>query len=108
MSVTAPPSRHQATVRCSIVAVTTAACLASVGVAVLAPSAASIPVVLTAWGLLRIVPAACRFRVALLVVRVHRDRDRRYLPLTPRGRRALAELRGQLDDLPEIRHPIGL
>jgi hypothetical protein len=39
---------------------------------------------------------------------VHRGRDRRYLPLTPGRRRAIAELRRELAALPETRHPIGL
>jgi hypothetical protein len=46
--------------------------------------------------------------VALLVLRVHRVRQRRFSPLAPWRRRALAELRRDLADLPETGHPIGL
>jgi hypothetical protein len=50
----------------------------------------------------------CGLPVALLVLRVHRVRHRRFPPLAPWRRRALADLRRDLADLPETGHPIGL
>ena len=108
MSTTAPPSRRQANVRCTIAAVTAAAWLAAAGFAMVECSAASIFVLLAACILTARVLVACGLPVALLVLRVHRDSDPPYQPLWPSRRRALAKLRRDLAELPEAPHPIGL
>jgi hypothetical protein len=45
---------------------------------------------------------------ALLALRAHPHRRRLHDPLRPKARRALADLRRDLDSLPETTHPIGL
>ena len=108
MPATALPSRRRAALRCATALATAAICLGAAGTALLAPSVPSVMAVLMLSLIVPGVLAACNPRIALLVVRVHRGRDRRYLPLTPGRRRAIAELRRELAALPETRHPTGL
>jgi hypothetical protein len=107
MPVTALPTRRRAALRCAAALLTAAVCLGAVGAAMLAPSVPSVMAVLMLSLLAPRVLAACNPRIALLVVRVHRGRDRCYLPLSPGRRRAIAELRRELAALPETRHPSG-
>ncbi len=107
MPTTSLPTPPQAIIRCKVAAFTAAACLAAAGLAVIERTAIWIIVALGAVTAAPTVLAACGLPVALLVLRVHRKRDRRFALLAPWRRRALAELRRDLAELPETRHPIG-
>jgi hypothetical protein len=108
MPATALPTRRRAALRCAAALATAAICLGAAGAALVAPSVPSVMAVLVLSLVAPGVLAACDPRISLLVVRVHRGRDRRYLPLSPGRRRAIAELRRELAALPQTRHPIGL
>jgi hypothetical protein len=108
MTRTPLPTPAQATVRCAVAAIAAAACLAAAGVAVIERTAMWIVLALGVVAVVPTVLAVCGLPVALLVLRVHRVRHRRFPPLAPWRRRALADLRRDLADLPETGHPIGL
>jgi hypothetical protein len=108
MTGTPLPTAAQATVRCTVAAVAAAACPVAAGVAVIERTAMWIVLALGAVAVVPSVLAACGLPVALLVLRVHRVRHRRFPLLGLWRRRALADLRRDLADLPETGHPIGL
>ena len=98
-------TRRQSAVRRAIAASAVVASLTLTVVAIAAPSPA-IALLLSACGVATGALVAGRANGALLARRVHRRRRRG--PISPRGRRALAEFRRELDALPETTHPIGL
>jgi hypothetical protein len=104
------PTRRQARLRCTIAAVLTTSWVALGTFSVVAPGPAVIMILLAMIVVTPTALAACSLPVAMLVLRVHRDpRQRRRplrRPLTPRGRRALAALRRDLDALPDAPHPV--
>jgi hypothetical protein len=103
---TGVPTRRQAAARCAIAALSAAAGVALLVLAAVAPSP-GIVVLLAACAVTAGALIAGPLPVAVLVLRLHR-RPRRRLPITPRARRAVAELHRELDALPETPHPIGL
>jgi hypothetical protein len=95
-----PATRHQAIVLCAFVAVTAIACAGLLAAAALVPAP---PVVLPFLAFVCIgssMVAGHELPVAVAGLR----RTRR----APLDHRALDTLRGQLDQLPETQHPLGL
>jgi len=98
-------TRRQAGVRFALGALTTVAGLGGAALAVLAPSTTATVFLLAAYGVATAAVAARQMRPALRVLRVHSRSAARIGPLIPSRRRALAQLRAELDRLPETRHP---
>jgi hypothetical protein len=89
------------------IALATVAGLGTAVLAVVAPATTAAGWLLVAYG---VSTAAVAARHLLLTVRTTHVRSRwcrRIGPLTPSRRRALAQLRRELDRLPETRHPSG-
>jgi hypothetical protein len=100
-------TRRQARVRFALGALATVAGLGAAVLAIVAPSTTAAVSLLVACG---VSTAAVAARHMLLAVRVLRVRSRsggRIGPLIPSRRRALAQLRRELDRLPETQHPMG-
>jgi hypothetical protein len=98
-------TRRQAGVRFALGALATVAGLGAATLAVVAPSTTATVWLLVAYG---VSAAAVAARHMLLAVRVLHVRSRlggRIGPLIPSRRRALAQLRRELDRLPETQHP---
>ena len=95
-------TRRQAGVRFALGALTTVAGLGA-ALAVLAPSTTATVCLLAAWP--RPPRSRPSVRPALRVLRVRSRSAARIGPLIPSRRRALAQLRRELDRLPETRHP---
>jgi hypothetical protein len=99
-------TRRQAGVRFALGAAATVAGLGAAAIAVSTSSSAAV------WLLVAYVVAtsavmARHMRRAFRVLRVHSRSHGRLGPLRPSRRRALAQLRRDLDRLPETQHPTG-
>jgi hypothetical protein len=100
-------TRRTAGVRVVQGALVTVAGVGAAALAVVAPATTATAVLLVAYGVATATVAARRTLLAMRVLRVWRRSGPRIGPLTPWRRRALAQLRRELDRLPETRHPTG-
>jgi hypothetical protein len=98
-------TRRQARARVALGALAIVAGFGTAVLAVTAPSATATVCLLVAYGVATAAVAARRMLLAVRVLRVHSRTGGRIGPLIPSRRRALAQLRAELDRLPETRHP---
>jgi hypothetical protein len=91
-----PPSRRQAILHCTFVAVVTLACIALLTAAALVPAPPVVQPVLVVACVGLAMAAATELPGAVAALRAGR------------AERALEQLRGQLAKLPETEHPLGL
>jgi hypothetical protein len=99
-------TRRQAGVRFALFAAATVAGLGAAAIAVTTSSRAAVWL-LVAYVVVTSAVAARHLLRAVRVLRVYNRSRRRLGPLRPSRRRALAQLRRELDRLPETQHPTG-
>jgi hypothetical protein len=100
-------TRREAGVRFALSALATVAGLGAATIAVVAPSTTAAVGLLVASGVSTAALAARHLRLAARVLRVHSRSRGRLGPLIPSRRRAVAQLRRELDRLPETPDPTG-
>ena len=101
-------THRQAGARFALSALATVAGLGAAALAVASPSTRATVWLLVAYGVATAAAAAPHLLLAVRVLRVHSRSGGGIGPLIPSRRRALAQLRRELDRLPETRHPTGL